>query len=333
VILYRTSGPWGSGVGANLSPAQVDGNFYDVSQRVQFLELHPPEPVLISSFTSTGGQLYINMSDGTVNGPIAMPVVRWFFRGPWTVSTIYHKDDVIVAPDSAVYIVMVDHTSSSSTFDSHANDGHGHDYYSLLLTAPAATLPSDGGPGYVLTKTSAASYDVMWAPPSSPIGGGAGQVLQKNSATNGDATWNTLGLGDLKSDVNVSTEPNDGDYLQWDATAARWTNRPSPSLNVLEAPAWNPDLGDAGAFMVIVNGTADAAVTIPDDASVAFPIGTELHVHQDGTGRVTIQPSGSVVLRVYAGFLNQLLGQYATATVKKTDVNLWRLFGLLAPAA
>lgn len=332
MILYRTSGPWGAGVGASLTADQVDGNFYDVSQRVQYLELHPQEPVLITSFTATGNQLYIHMSDGTVNGPITLPVVRWFFRGPWKTSTGYLVDDVVIGPDSVVYLVVFSHTSSTSTFDPRANDGHGNNYYSVLLQQPAAVLPTGGGAGYVLTKSTTANYDVMWGLPSAPAGGSTGQVLQKNSAVNGDASWHFLKLDDLKGNVAITAAPSDWDYLRWNAATSRWVNQPSVALNVLSATSWSPGLSDAGAFMVLQNGIADATVAIPSNASVPFQIGTELTVHQDGTGLVTVMGESGVTVLKHASFSNRLLGQYATATVKKTAADVWRLFGLLAGA-
>jgi hypothetical protein len=41
--------------------------------------------------------------------------------------------------------------------------------------------------------------------------------------------------------------------------------------------------------------------------------------------------TGVTILK-HASFSNQLLGQYATATVKKSAANTWRLFGLLSGA-
>jgi hypothetical protein len=331
MLLYRTSGAWGAGTGANLTPAQVDGNFYDVSQRVQFLELHPSEPVLITSFSATGDQLYIHMSDGTINGPVTLPVVRWFFRGPWAPSTSYAKDDVVVGPDSAVYIVTFNHTSSASTFDPHANDGAGHSYYSLLLSVPAATLPTGGGAGFVLTKNTTANYDVVWALPGAPAGGSTGQVLRKNTSIDGDASWRTLAFSDLGG-MTIAATPADWDYLRWNAATSRWINQQPPMLHVLSASSWVPAVGDDGAFMVLTNGTTATTITIPADATTAFPVGTELHIHQDGTGAVTVAADSGVTMRKHANFSNVLLGQYATATVKKTAANEWRLFGLLSAA-
>ena len=131
------------------------------------------------------------------------------------------------------------------------------------------------------------------------------------------------------SDVRV-TAPAAGDYLQWNATTSRWENRALASFNVLTASSWVPALGDVGAFMVLTNGSTDTTIAIPADASVAFPIGTELHIHQDGTGLVTVTGDAGVTMLKHVSLSNHLLGQYATATVKKTAVNVWRLFGLLA---
>lgn len=331
MILYRTAGPWGPGVGANLTAPQVDGNFYDVSMRVQNLELHPPESVTITSFTASGSQLYINMSDGTVQGPLTLPTVRWFFRGPWRPATVYAPDDVTVGPDSAVYLVLRSHTSAT-TFNANANDGAGHAYYSLLLEVPAATLPSGGAQGYVLIKNTVGNYDVIWGPVPAPPGGSGGQVLQKNSDIIGDASWNDLSFNEL-SDVVFGDELIHGEYLRWDSEVERWVNAPGTERFVLRASSWAPVLGDEFAFMVLTNGTADVIVEIPYDTNVDFAIGTELTIHQNGTGKVTVAGQyGAVDILHHASFSNQLLGQYATATVKKTAAQEWRLFGLLAGA-
>ena len=100
-------------------------------------------------------------------------------------------------------------------------------------------------------------------------------------------------------------------------------------LRVLSAPSWAPVLGDDGAFMVLANGATATTVTIPADATQLFPVGTELHIHQDGTGLVTVAAEPGVTILKHVSFSNNLLGQYATATAKKTAANEWRLFGLL----
>lgn len=329
MILYRTTGPWGPGTGANLTAPQVDGNFYDIATRVRFIELNPPAPIEIVSFSAVGNQLYITMSDGTVQGPLTLPAVRWFFRGVWSPNTSYSRDDVVTAPDNAVYLVMYPHLSAFA-FEPAANDGQGHNFYSLVLRVPGNSLPAGGGPGLVLTKNTATSYDVIWDTIRAPPGGNLGEILRKNSETDGDAGWDTLRVNDLE-DVELGFQAH-GDYLRWDSSIARWVNHEGSLLNVLRESSWAPVVGDNSSFMVLINGSANATVQIPANATEPFAIGTELTIHQDGTGTVTIVGEPGVTILKHASFSNQLLGQYATASVKKTNFDEWRLFGLLAGA-
>jgi hypothetical protein len=329
MLIYRTDGPWGVGVGAPLAAAQVDSNFYDVSTRVQFLELNSPQPVQITSFSALGDQFYVHMSDGTVHGPLTLPTASWFFRGPWLPNTGYAVDDVVNGPDGVVYLVAVTHTSAT-TFDPGANDGLGNNFYAVLLSIPGTNIPKGGGSGFTLRKKSPVDFDVMWDTPGAPFGGTTGQVLQKNTSVNGDASWGYLTLGGDLADVLIGTLA-DKDYLRWDATNANWVNATSQPV-VLRSSSWSPVVGNAGAFMVLTNGSASATVVVPSDSTQGFPIGSELNIHQDGTGTVLIVGEAGVAILKHVSFSNQLLGQYATATVKKTGVNEWRLFGLLAGA-
>lgn len=332
MITYRTSGAWGPGAGANLTAAQVDGNFYDVAQRVQYLEIHGIQPVQITSFQAIGNQLYIYMSDGTVNGPLLLPEVRWFFRGNWQPGIVYALNDVVAAPDSGIYLVIFTHTSGTA-FSANANDGQGHTFYSLLMRPPAAVLPAGGANGFVLTKNSGNNYDISWRAVPPPAGGNAGQVLMKQSDTSGDAAWAYFRLDELFDVLLQTINPlRDGDYLRWNQLAGQWTNQPRPIFNVITSSSWDAVVGDEGSFMVLANGTTNTNIIIPNNATQPFAIGSELHIHQDGTGYVAVTGEEGVTLRKHASFSNLLAGQYATATVKKTATNVWRLFGLLGAA-
>lgn len=335
MIIYRTAGAWGPGAGANLTAPQVDGNFYDLSQRMQGLELNGIQPIQITSFSAVGNQLFIYMSDGTVQGPLTLPTVKWYFRGSWQPSTVYAPDDVVIGPDNAVYLVMFSHTSSATNFNAGANDGQGHDFYSVLLKVPATSFPIGGARGAVLTKSSANNYDMIWSFPPAPAGGDTGQVLQKISDQDGDAIWAYPELATL-FDVSIGGL-NEGDLLTWDRNLGMWVNRPRASSVVRFETSWAPVVGDESTFMVLLNGTGETTIIIPHDYTQDFADGTELHIHQDGPGIVRIVgettiDQGNVDLRWHASFSNQLLGQYATATVKKLGFNQWRLFGLLAGA-
>ena len=67
-------------------------------------------------------------------------------------------------------------------------------------------------------------------------------------------------------------------------------------------------------------------LTIPTNATVAFPIGTEIRVTQLGAGQTTITPDAGVTLRSISG-KNKTTGQYSVATLFKRGLNEWYLFG------
>jgi len=133
-IIYRTAGAWGAGKASKLTPAEVDGNFWDLLSRLVELESNPPAAVSVDHFEVIGGSLYVHMSDQSVLGPYQLPVARWTFRGAWQPATQYFDLDVLTY-GGRVYQVLFDHVSGTE-FDPGANDGQGHDYYGLLLSNP-----------------------------------------------------------------------------------------------------------------------------------------------------------------------------------------------------
>ena len=73
------------------------------------------------------------------------------------------------------------------------------------------------------------------------------------------------------------------------ASNGQWINQPRPIFNVITGTSWAPIVGDEGSFMVLKNGSAQAKIFIPHDDVENFQIGSELHVHQDGTGPVIVE--------------------------------------------
>lgn len=85
-------------------------------------------------------------------------------------------------------------------------------------------------------------------------------------------------------------------------------------------------LGDAGKLVTLLNAAA-ITLTIPTNASVAFPINTVITFVQLGAGLVTVD-DGSVTMNSY-GAADALVGQYAVATLIKTDTDTWLLSGAI----
>ena len=163
-IVYRTSGPWGAGKGANLVAGEVDTNFYDLAQRMTTVEGDIPAAALgIAYFSISGNTFSVHMTNGTVQGPFQLPVRAWNFRGEWQPDTIYNVDDVITA-NGGVYMVLVNHTSAA-TFNPDAIDGSANKLYGLLLLNPSNMLPPGGEIGQYLVKTDTPDYITGWQTP------------------------------------------------------------------------------------------------------------------------------------------------------------------------
>lgn len=112
MIVYRTAGAWGAGLGRDLLPAEVDGNFNDLDGRVQALEGNPPLPAEINSVDITGNQMTITMSNQAVFGPYTLPQAAFNFTGAFQPNHNYKRYDFLVA-NSGLYMVLHDFTSSA----------------------------------------------------------------------------------------------------------------------------------------------------------------------------------------------------------------------------
>lgn len=84
---------------------------------------------------------------------------------------------------------------------------------------------------------------------------------------------------------------------------------------------------DSGDF-IITTSTAATTVTIPDSATTAFTIGTEIDFIQKGSGALTISASGaSVTLNGSAGGTVAVTAQWGGVSIKKIDANEWIAVG------
>jgi hypothetical protein len=85
-------------------------------------------------------------------------------------------------------------------------------------------------------------------------------------------------------------------------------------------------LGDLGKLIYMTKGTA-TTLTVPTNASVAFPIGqTRIMVAQGGAGQVTIG-GGSVTFRSTPGL--KIAAQYGAAELIKIGTDEWLVVGRL----
>jgi hypothetical protein len=123
-IVYVTSGAWGSGTGTPNSAAQVDGNFYDLDQRVVSLNADLAEGKRIDTVTYTTNSMTFHFTDGT-SQVIPLPIASLTLVGVWTNSTHYVRGNMITGRGLGIFQVLIDHMTPPppATFDPNATDG------------------------------------------------------------------------------------------------------------------------------------------------------------------------------------------------------------------
>ena len=97
------------------------------------------------------------------------------------------------------------------------------------------------------------------------------------------------------------------------------TNRQTASYTLV--------LADRGKLVEMNVATANN-LTIPLNATVAFPIGTQIDLSQYGAGQTTVVATGGVTIRSTNSWV-KLNAQYAAATLIKIGTDEWYLFGNL----
>ncbi len=84
-------------------------------------------------------------------------------------------------------------------------------------------------------------------------------------------------------------------------------------------------LTDAGKVVEMEKGSGNT-LTVPANATVAFPTGTVIEIVQTGAGQTTIAAAGGVTIKS-AGTRLKLVQQYSAATLYKRATNDWLLSG------
>lgn len=194
-ITWRTTnlGLWGTGKGSDLTPEEVDANFWYLFSLYTSINDHLASfAVGIQGIAVHGDQMTITLTDSSTQGPFTLPMAQWVGRGPWTPTTVYFVNDIF-DNGGALYRVLIDHTSQAS-FDPGYQIG-GHSVYQLILQPPATILPTGGAIGAVLTKASLVDYAVAW-------------VMQTFAAL---------------ADVALGSPLDANDTLYWNGTF--WTNQ------------------------------------------------------------------------------------------------------------
>jgi hypothetical protein len=169
---------------------------------------------------------------------------------------------------------------------------------------------------------------------------------------NGSTAWNSLGYqgaGDIEG-VTAGTGLSGGGTsgtvtvsidtaVTADLTTAQTlTNKTltDPKINLAfdaETASYTAVLANNGQVVTMDNASANN-FSIPTNASVAFPIGTQINVLQIGAGQTTIQAVTSGTTTILStgatAAAPKLRARYAAATCLKAGTDLWYVFGDIA---
>jgi hypothetical protein len=118
-----------------------------------------------------------------------------------------------------------------------------------------------------------------------------------------------------------------GDVL----SAAMYNGLVNFTLNDQTGTTYTPVLDDQYQVLVTRSNAAASTMTIPTNASVAFPVGTVITVLNKGVGLVSI--SGAVGVTILsAGTVAAIptLAQYKSCAIMQTSANNWYVVGAIA---
>jgi hypothetical protein len=165
---------------------------------------------------------------------------------------------------------------------------------------------------------------------------GTGDVLLNADAVrigddNTDATIATRGTGDLILTTNQGAA-NQGVIRIYDGNNGNIELTPSGRGSVViditietKSVAYSLVIDDA-CKMIEMNTAGAVNLTIPTNASQAFPTGSQILIAQYGAGQVTVVPDTGVTLRSSGG-KTKLSAQYSLATLIKRASDEWYLSG------
>lgn len=144
------------------------------------------------------------------------------------------------------------------------------------------------------------------------------------------------------SDVALSNIAN-SEVLIYDGAVAKWKNAVisisivnglQSALNAkaplvvstnTQAGSYTLALSDLGA-VIEINSSSATTITIPANASVAFPVGAMIGFRQYGTAQITIAGAAGVTLRSRGGAL-KTAGQYSEGSITKRAADEWIISG------
>jgi hypothetical protein len=160
---------------------------------------------------------------------------------------------------------------------------------------------------------------------------GTNTFTQRQTFAAGTATINPFSFGASTVQLSAIT-PH---AVEWDGSQMYVSNLSSERLPVATSKAqinaqtgttYTIALADAG-YLITANNAGAIAVSIPTDATINFPIGTQILVMQLGLGQVTVAAVTPGTTAVNSKNGTKTSGQYAVISLIKVAANSWVVGG------
>lgn len=137
-------------------------------------------------------------------------------------------------------------------------------------------------------------------------------------------------FGDKLSLGDVSDTTNNAEGDTKTTTVQQVVN--AHELNAQTGTTYTLALTDRGKTVTMNNAAANT-LSIPTNASVAFPIGSSVIVRQIGAGTTTISAVSGVTLDGTATGSCDVSARYKAAVLTKVDTNIWYVDGAVGAVA
>ena len=129
----------------------------------------------------------------------------------------------------------------------------------------------------------------------------------------------------------MATYPLSEAFVDGDVLSASDVNGTNEGVNDLAFGQFNAQTGttytlvltDVAKVVSLTNASA-ITLTVPTNASVAFPVGTQILLYQGGAGQVTVSSSATIRAQ---GSKTKIIGQYGVAGLLKVATDEWVFFG------
>lgn len=165
----------------------------------------------------------------------------------------------------------------------------------------------------------------------------AGKLVRINDLGNG-ITYYTLPMIPTQlahlTDVEQGTGVTDGDVLRY--RDGVWQPEPferNTTTTIANDYVNDLTLGLAHVNnMVPMNKASGVNVTVPTNASVAFPLGSSVNLVQKGAGQITVVAAGGVTIEYPSDMTLVSRTQWSVLTLLKIATDTWLLFGDLVAA-